>query len=134
MPQINNNRREISETILTLIHRLEEDSIPIIVEGKKDKEALETLYFGQIFTLSKSPLYEVAETVAKLPGKRACILTDLDKEGKKLYAALAHHLARLGITIDNELRHYLLRKTKLSHIEGIKTYLEGLENHHRIVE
>ena len=97
------------------------DSV-IIVEGKKDKVALESLGLENVMTLAK-PLYMVIEEVAS-KFKRAVILTDLDKEGRLLYGKLSSGLQRHGVIVDNSLRNFLLKSTKLRQIEGIYHYFD----------
>ena len=62
----------------------------VIVEGKKDKSALQKLGVKNIVTLTK-PLYLVIEEVAAM-NMDVAILTDLDKEGKALYGKLSSGL------------------------------------------
>ena len=92
----------------------------IIVEGKKDVAALRKLGLDKerIIQLERRPLFEVSEAVAA-KYRDAVILTDLDAEGKKLYAALNSSLQHLGVRIDNRLRNFLFRKTKVRQIEGL---------------
>lgn len=94
----------------------------IIVEGPKDRAALEHFGIVNIFTLSEQPLFAVAEAVAAAH-RAAIILTDLDGEGKKLYGKLLPLLKKLGVQIDTDFREFLLRETSLSHIEGLVTYM-----------
>jgi dTMP kinase len=96
----------------------------IVVEGIKDKKALQSLGIKNIKVLKKH-LYLFAEHIEKKK-KQCVLLLDLDKEGKKLYAKLNHYLNQLGIKIDNRFREFLFR-TKLRQIEGIRRYLERLE-------
>jgi 5S rRNA maturation endonuclease (ribonuclease M5) len=105
------------EKILALIEK--EKASLIIVEGKKDKAALEELGLSNIIIINK-PLYEIVE---KINAKRVLVLTDLDKEGKQLYAKLKKDLNKLGITVDDRLRN-LLFKTELRQIEGLTSYLK----------
>ena len=56
--------------------------------------------------------------------KKAVILTDLDKTGKKLYSKLNSDLSQRGVYIDNKLRNFLFRHTSLRQIEGLKDYIE----------
>jgi 5S rRNA maturation endonuclease (ribonuclease M5) len=90
----------------------------VIVEGKKDLEALKKFGFKRIITL-KSPLYAVVESVSE---KEVLILTDLDKKGKELYGKLYRDLTRRGVRINNCLRE-LLFKNRISHIEGLSHLL-----------
>ena len=91
----------------------------IIVEGKKDKNALNSLDIKNIFVLNNKPLYQVAEEVADLTDE-AIILTDLDNEGRKLYSILRGDLERNGVKIDKQFREFLLNNTKLVCIESIE--------------
>jgi 5S rRNA maturation endonuclease (ribonuclease M5) len=93
----------------------------IIVEGKKDKIALNSLGIKNIITINK-PLYKLTEEISSKT-KECIILTDLDKEGKRLYHKLKHDLQKQGVIIDNKFREFLFKNTKLSNIEGINSYL-----------
>lgn len=88
----------------------------ILVEGKKDKKALEVLGCTRVFTLEGKTLYEAVESVKE---KEIVLLTDLDSEGKKLYSQLKKMLAQRGVVIDDRLRLILFRQ-KVSHIEGLR--------------
>lgn len=113
-----------------LIEQLEKlknlDSI-IIVEGKKDKLALEKFGIKNIMTLSKKPLFAVIEEIAEQK-KETVILTDLDKKGKQLYGKLDSGLQKFGVKVNNKFREFLFKKTKLRQIEGIVTYIKNLDN------
>lgn len=88
----------------------------IVVEGKKDKRALERLGCKKILTLENKPLYAVVESL--LPEKEVVLLTDLDKKGKELYARLYRSCTKRGVRVDNTLRLLLFRE-RVSHIEGL---------------
>jgi len=94
----------------------------IIVEGKKDKIALEKLGLTNIIILNK-PLYKIVEEVKC---KECVILTDLDKKGKQIYGYLNSNLQRFGVRIDNNFRNFLFKKTKLRQIEGIYNYINKI--------
>lgn len=103
----------------------------IIVEGKKDKAALQKLDFQNIFVINEigKSVYEKIEEIESLlqkegRKKKVCILTDFDKQGKKLYLLLKRELSTRCIKLDNSLRDFLLR-TGLSHIEGIGRFLSN---------
>lgn len=92
----------------------------IIVEGKKDKKALEIFGIKNIKILNKS-IFELTEEIEK----ECILLFDLDSEGKSIYSKFRHHLQKRGIKIDKRFREFLFKETKLSHIEGINTYLKN---------
>src|SRR3989344_3875719 len=88
-----------------------------IVEGKKDKLALENLGCKNIVTLSGIALFNI---VSKLPDdtKEVILLTDLDKKGKQLYHKLKSTLTRSRIKVDDKFRNYLFKETKIRQIES----------------
>ena len=104
------------------VKKLRDSKLPIIVEGQNDKKTLEHLGIkSEIFTLKK-PLFSLIEEIAARH-KKVVILTDFDKKGKELYGRLRSGLQRLGVRIDTHFREFLQKNTKLSHIEGLYTYL-----------
>tara|TARA_Y100000310_G_scaffold159627_1_gene159295 strand:- start:55715 stop:56062 length:348 start_codon:yes stop_codon:yes gene_type:complete len=105
------------------IQEIKESNKLVIVEGKKDKISLNKLGIKNIITLSK-PLYLIIEEISN-NHKEAIILTDLDKQGKKLYGILRHNLQKRGVKIDNRFREFLFKNTKLSNIEGLNTYIKN---------
>ncbi len=111
---------EMMETVETMLAKLSGNNVAVIVEGKKDKAALGKIGIdsSRIFVLSKKPIFAVADEVAACH-KEAAILTDLDEEGKKLYGKLNTLLQRLGVKVDNSIRNFLSKNTKLRQIEGI---------------
>ncbi len=106
------DKKEILRELAELESRL------VVVEGKKDKKALEKFGLKRIMTLEGKPLYETIENI----DEKVAILTDLDSKGKELYSKLKKGLTRRGIKTDEKLRHLLL-KSDLKVIEGIDTYL-----------
>ena len=103
----------------------------IIVEGKKDKFALQHLDFENIFVINETgkSLPEKIEQIQQLCDKKTkvCILTDFDKKGKQLYLLLKSKLQEIGVRMDNTLRGILL-KERISHIEGLANYIKN-HNH-----
>ena len=107
------------------LEKIHSRGFAVVVEGKKDKAALESagISTGRIFVLSRKPIFAVAEEVAA-NHKEAAILTDLDSEGKKLYGRLNTQLQRLGVAINNDFRNFLFRKTKLRQVEGLSSIIQ----------
>ncbi len=107
------------------IDELREDSKEkiIVVEGKKDKSALEAFGIKHIIVLRK-PMYMIVEHIAD-SGKECVILTDLDREGKELYGKLAGSLKQFGVKIDDRYREFLF-KTSIRQIEGIFRHIKRL--------
>jgi 5S rRNA maturation endonuclease (ribonuclease M5) len=102
----------------------------ILVEGKKDAKALEVHGFDRVFPIHKTGVSprERMEQILSITTKKdkICILTDLDKNGKKLYMHVKPILQELGAKIDNNFRGILIR-AKISHIEGIGNFLSKVE-------
>ena len=93
----------------------------VIVEGKKDKVALQNLGFQNIFIIHETgkSIYEKIEEIENISGKKKiCILTDFDKKGKQLYLLIKSELSKMNVRLDNSFRGLLL-KMKVSHVEGM---------------
>ena len=113
-----------TEEIQSFIEKIKDSNTLIIVEGKKDRTALQKLGISNIVELNKKPLFQIVEDVAD-SNDECIILTDLDKEGKQLYSKLNSNLQKNGVKVDNKFRNFLFKHTKLRQIEGINTYLEA---------
>ncbi len=105
------------ETIHRLITELLETNILIIVEGKKDKAALNALGMTNILILGT-----IYKTIEAVKGKEVALLVDLDLEGKKIYSKLRSELSQRGVRINNKLRHFLF-KTHVRQIENLAAFL-----------
>lgn len=115
----------VVENIDSLIQELEkisQSNILVIVEGYKDKKALAKFGITNVLTL-KQALYKVVEFVAE-NFKKCIILTDLDKEGRKLYSVLSKELRKRKIKVDDKFREFLFKETQLRQIEGIWRYVK----------
>ena len=106
------------------IENIKSSNILVVVEGKKDKIALQKLGLNNIIELSKKPIFQIVEDIAN-SNDECIILTDLDKEGKQLYSKLNSNLQRNGVKVNNKFRDFLFKHTKLRQIEGIDTYLQA---------
>ncbi len=113
--------KEVSEEFFLYIEKIKQSNALIIVEGKKDRRALESFGIKNIVELNKKPIFEIIENISS-KSKDCIILTDLDREGKKLYGKLNNGLQQLGVKIDNNFRNFLFKNTKLRQIEGMDTY------------
>ncbi|MHA1594975.1 MAG: toprim domain-containing protein [Candidatus Baldrarchaeia archaeon] len=127
------------EKLLKLFDALRESSekgIPIIVEGKRDEDALRSIGIcGQIIKVAgQGPLKVVDSMISsgRIPSS-VIILTDLDRKGDLLASMLDDLLRSYGIVPINEFR-YELRKIVGGRIKGIEelTYLlEFIERNSR---
>ena len=104
------------------VDKLKEEHTLIIVEGKNDKKALQHFNLENIVTLA-TPLYKILEMMWK---EKVVILTDFDKKGKQLYKKIKSLCSQRGFYIDDTLR-LLLLKHKLSHVEGLATFIKNKE-------
>jgi len=110
------NKVEVEE----FLNKLSETDKLVIVEGVKDKKALQVLGVKNICCLNDKPLYNIVEKVAAA-NKKVVILTDLDREGRKLYSKLRTHLQFLGVEVDNYFREFLFKNTRIRQIEGLSS-------------
>lgn len=118
-------KKNIIPKLLYALRALEHEVI--VVEGQRDKSSLLKLGLKNIFVLNKpgASFYSRVEALEKLARKKKCaILTDLDKKGNFLYFTIKKSLTKEGVKIDDNLRG-LLRKAKISHIEGLATFLSN---------
>jgi 5S rRNA maturation endonuclease (ribonuclease M5) len=107
---------EALETFLEALHESDDGETVFIVEGKRDVAALKGAGVRSVMEIDTN-LYLFCERVAK-KWKKACILTDLDAEGKRLYGKVKGYLVRNGVRIDEKPRE-LLFKTELRQVEGL---------------
>lgn len=115
--------------LLNHIKKIREKNTIVIVEGVKDKKALNSFGIKRVKPISKRALYKVVEETAA-NDKEAIILTDLDKTGKRLFTKLNHDLCQHGVKVNKKFRGFLFKHTKLRQIEGLNTYVSRLEEKH----
>lgn len=128
--------QERVEKIQQLLEKLAIDSAKgslIVVEGKKDHEALRQLGVkGKIITAKTSPksFLDVTIEIEKQPCPQIILLLDFDRRGKELTKRLAQHLEtqriKTNISYWKELQAIIGRDVK--DIEGLPTYLKTLNN------
>lgn len=108
-----------------------EQGMPILIEGKKDEEALKKLGIdGTFIKVSGSglKLFEIAEKSVKLSSK-VIILTDFDKKGEELAKRLAEDIQSLGSYPNLEIRRKIMGITRkfIKDIESLPRHMEQLE-------
>lgn len=108
---------EYREKLFLLLNELRKEQT--MVEGKRDKKALEELGFSKVYTINRNKgLYDV---VSDFYGK-VLVLTDFDPEGEKLEKNLSELLVKNGCEVDTKNRRKLRRlflKNKINTIEGL---------------
>jgi len=117
---------DIKRELIEQIKRLREASknAAVLVEGKKDKYALDAFKINNIYTIS-APLFKIVEDIAA--NFDSCILLlDLDKAGNKLFKKLKEDLQKNGVKINTKFRTFLFKKTGLKEIEGLISFINHL--------
>jgi 5S rRNA maturation endonuclease (ribonuclease M5) len=108
MSRLNNTKD--GEKLSELINTMRDDIA--VVEGRKDKEALYCLGLRNIIAINGKPPVGVAndikDALAEKEGGSVVILTDFDREGRKLAAKLRVLLQRLKIHPDARLRRMFM--------------------------
>lgn len=118
-------------SIMEELQNCAKQGMPILIEGKKDEEALRELGInGNFIKVSGSPLklFEIAEIAAKSSSK-IIILTDFDKKGNELAKRLSEDIQRLGSHADLENRRKIMGITRryIKDIESLSRHLRQLE-------
>jgi len=90
---------------LRLLDRLKD--FVIIVEGKKDREALKTLGLNNVIAVNGRPLIKVVNEIKYL-GERPVILTDFDKRGIDIAKRLSRLFQAYKIHPNSSLRCKLM--------------------------
>jgi 2,5-diamino-6-(ribosylamino)-4(3H)-pyrimidinone 5'-phosphate reductase len=128
--------KEKEERILHVLELLSDESVKgrlIIVEGKKDVEALNNLNVkGKIIcakTGGKS-LLDVISEIQKAGVREVILLLDFDRRGKEWTQRLTRHLERVGITPTTVYWHALFRLVgkDIRDIESLTSYMETLKS------
>ena len=139
--------RRLSRIVEELSFRIEQGT-PILIEGKKDEEALKQLVFGvfenqkfskplrkgdinfNIIKVSGSglKLFEVAEMAVE-SSSEVIILTDFDKKGNILAKKLSEDIQSLGSHPDLNIRKNIMKITRkyIKDIESLPKHLKQLE-------
>lgn len=127
--------KEKEEKIQQIIAKLAEESAkgkPIIVEGKKDAQALQLLGVnGTIVTVKTGgkSFLEANEEIEKLGANEVILLLDFDRRGKEGTTRLKQHLERAKIKSNTKLWHELqaLVGREIQCIESLTAYLSTLQ-------
>jgi 5S rRNA maturation endonuclease (ribonuclease M5) len=122
--------RRLSLIVEELSYRVKRGT-PILIEGKKDEEALNKLGInGNIIKVSGSglKLFEVAEKATE-SSSEVIILTDFDKKGELLAKKLSNDIQSLGSHPDLNIRKNIMKITRryIKDIESLPKHLRNLE-------
>jgi 5S rRNA maturation endonuclease (ribonuclease M5) len=106
-----------------VLKELDESGKPILVEGKKDKAALERIGVrNRIFLINMTP-DELCKRVSKVADE-AVVLTDFDEAGEKLCKRVEEALYSYNVLPNTEVRRRLRYLLGLYTIEEIDRKLE----------
>jgi len=127
--------KEKEEKILRVLERLAEESAkgtPIIVEGKKDVEALRALAVeGKIISAKTGGkcFLDVISEVEKTGAREVILLLDFDRRGKEWTKNLKQQLEKARVKPNvkfwRELSELVGREVK--DVEGLTAYMETLK-------
>ena len=126
--------KEKEENIAQVLTELVEESAkgtPVLVEGKKDAEALRILGVeGPILTVKTGgkSFSEIATGLENSRTLKVILLLDFDRRGKQGTNRLRQYMERSGMKVNLNVWRALLRLVgkDVQCVEGITTYLENL--------
>ena len=129
-------RRKFEDIEKTLKHIVSSsrEGIPIIVEGRRDKEALRRLKIPGIVICLKSSGNGFYDFTANLANKREVIvLTDFDKEGTRLAAKLIDELTHMKVKVNVAIWKKLkaISRPEVRAIEELAGLVENLREESR---
>lgn len=127
--------KEKEERILQVLEELAQKSavgVPILVEGKKDAETLETLAIKGKIILAKSSgksLFDLISEVEKCNTREVIILLDFDRRGKELTKLLKQNLEKIKVKPNTLFWKKLMKLVghEVKDIEGLTSYLKTLK-------
>lgn len=105
------------ENFLRYVKKL--SKVLFIVEGKKDKKALQALGLVDILDISGKTLNEMVSIVNSLDFSQVAVLTDFDREGKEIHKLLVKLLEINGIKVNSRIRGKFVSLFKVSKVEEI---------------
>ncbi len=122
------DRLQKIEQILCEIKDLSNEGAVIVVEGKKDRDALNELGISdQISLVSYQPLLDFAEDISRKTNQ-AIILTDWDSQGKKLAKKISGYLQASNTKPNNLIRNKIkkLVRNEIKDVESLSGYIHSL--------
>ncbi|MGB9959800.1 MAG: toprim domain-containing protein [Candidatus Bathyarchaeales archaeon] len=128
--------QEKEEKIRLVLESLAEENakgFPIIVEGKKDAEALKALGINGPIIEAKTggkALIDLISIVENSGTREIILLLDFDRRGREMTRRLKQRLERTGTRPNTEFWSQLLQLVwrEVKDIEGLATYLETLKH------
>ena len=100
----------------------------VVVEGKKDVEALRRLGILRVEMLNRYPgVVDLADALAERGVRRAVILTDFDRTGRQLASKIGAALLSAGIHVDWRARRRVRQLFRATYVENLDKIVESLE-------
>ena len=100
----------------------------IIVEGMRDRQALNRFGVMNIIEISGKSLMEIADDIVEQNEKDVTILTDFDEDGEQLESQLNHYLSHSGIKINSFARKRVRSLFKIQKIEELIHFTKFMED------
>ncbi len=114
-----------SQARLVEIIREYSERAPIVVEGKKDVEALNALgIFDVVSVNAKGGPVGTVEFLEERSVREIIILTDYDRRGEQLHKRLRELAISAGIAVNDTLRKKLHEATHVKYVEDLARILE----------
>ena len=121
---------EEAKRIFQGLKQMSDSGVPIVVEGRRDEQALRRLgVAGTVFCL-KAAGESGARFLEKLDGlEDVVLLTDFDREGGELRLWLYQELSRRGVRADDFAwrRIRSLARTEVRSVEELPRFLRSME-------
>ena len=119
---------EVQQVLDELANRALNGAI-ILVEGKRDREALDLLGIkGEIIMTSQKTLFNLCEELARSGGD-IIILTDWDERGEEVARQVQMFLEADGVRPDTTIRATIkpLVRKEINDVENLHKYMERLK-------
>ncbi|MEM3464140.1 MAG: toprim domain-containing protein [Candidatus Bathyarchaeia archaeon] len=128
--------KEKEEQILQILEQLAEENKsgkPILVEGRKDAEALKELGINGQMIFAKTGgknLLDVISEIEASKTREVIMLLDFDRRGRELTENIKQHIEKMGIKAN---LYYWLRLSSLTgkevkDVEGLAKYMKTLKS------
>ncbi|SNZ02493.1 5S rRNA maturation endonuclease (Ribonuclease M5), contains TOPRIM domain [Persephonella hydrogeniphila] len=113
----------LKEWLQKLKESSQKEGVYTLVEGKRDLNKLKELGVKNIYPIKGKRFYDILEDLEN--AHLVIILTDLDKQGEKMYKKLSFILEREGVPVEGRFREKL-KEIGIKHIEDIPVRSEDV--------
>ena len=120
------------ESIISVLEHLSQEvnrGVPIIVEGRKDLQALYKLNIrGSVICIKNSGKI-LPDLLDAVQSKSIIVLVDFDDEGITLVKMISTYLEKMGVKVNLTFWRRLkaLLKRNVKDVEGLPSYLKSLK-------